>query len=357
MSSCRASPLAAGRPVCISALRAENVNRLLTTGLASLLYCGAVFADDVSGSDSLLCYGLSATRCELGEACETVEPWQLNLPDFVKLDLRGKRIQTTAASAEQRETPLQSVQREQRHDSDSGLARGARVQLAHFRDERRGNAQRRRAWAGASRCSRCAPPSTSCSVQRDVMRYSVMRKASKAGSSCRVGPGRQLGDGAKRVVFAGSRRLPQQQPGRRSDRQGRRRMPRAGRAKTPGSIRPIRWRAFKSNRLHRPADAPAGGGAVRGAAKAGDHRRSRRRGPQRVRGRRRSHRSGSRSQAAPSPASASATASASPNPSGRSGTHGNVHESVLGMHASAQLRGLLARYAANRPLDCAPSSV
>ena len=89
----------------------EKINRLLTTGLASLLYCGGVFADDVSGSDSLLCYGLSAARCETGEACETVEPWRLNLPDFVKLDLRGKRIQTTAASAEQRGTPLQTVQR------------------------------------------------------------------------------------------------------------------------------------------------------------------------------------------------------------------------------------------------------
>jgi hypothetical protein len=83
----------------------------LLTGLASLLYCGAVFADDVSGSNSLLCYGLSAARCEIGEACTAVAPWQLNLPDFVKLDLRGKLIQTTAASAEQRETPLQNVQR------------------------------------------------------------------------------------------------------------------------------------------------------------------------------------------------------------------------------------------------------
>jgi hypothetical protein len=91
--------------------RNENVKRSLLTGLVGLLYCGAVFADDISGSDSLLCYGLSATRCELGKACEALAPWQLNLPDFVKLDLRGKRIQTTAASAEERETPLQSVQR------------------------------------------------------------------------------------------------------------------------------------------------------------------------------------------------------------------------------------------------------
>ena len=85
--------------------------RLVTTGLVGLLYCGAVFADDVTGSDSLLCYGLSAAKCETGEACQSVEPWKLNIPDFVKLDLRAKRLQTTAASKEQRETPLQNVQR------------------------------------------------------------------------------------------------------------------------------------------------------------------------------------------------------------------------------------------------------
>ena len=89
----------------------EKTLKLLTTGLAGLLYCGAAFADDVTGSDSLLCYGLSAARCETGEACQAVEPWRLNIPDFVKLDLQGKRIQTTAGSAEQRETPLQNVQR------------------------------------------------------------------------------------------------------------------------------------------------------------------------------------------------------------------------------------------------------
>ena len=88
----------------------EKTLRLLTTGLASLC-CGAVLADDVSGSDALLCYGLSAARCETGEACESIEPWRLNIPDFVKLDLRGKRLETTAASNEQRETPLQNVQR------------------------------------------------------------------------------------------------------------------------------------------------------------------------------------------------------------------------------------------------------
>jgi hypothetical protein len=104
----------------------ENVTRLLTAGTLSLLCCGAVLAEDLSGSDSLLCYGLSATRCELGAACEALAPWQLNLPDFVKLDLRGKRIHTTAASSEERETPLQSVQRDNGtiliHGSQGGRA-------------------------------------------------------------------------------------------------------------------------------------------------------------------------------------------------------------------------------------------
>ena len=89
----------------------EQTLRIVSTGLAGLLYCGAVFADDLTGSDSLLCYGLSAARCETGEVCESVEPWKLNIPDFVRLDLKGKRIQTTAASSEKRETPLQTVQR------------------------------------------------------------------------------------------------------------------------------------------------------------------------------------------------------------------------------------------------------
>jgi hypothetical protein len=89
-----------------------NLERFIAAGVMGLAYGGAALADDVSGSDTLLCYGLSAARCETGEGCETVEPWRLNLPDFVKLDLRGKRLQTTAGSADQRETALQTVTRD-----------------------------------------------------------------------------------------------------------------------------------------------------------------------------------------------------------------------------------------------------
>ena len=41
--------------------------RFVTTGLVGVAVQPALlFADDLSGSDSLLCYGLSAARCEIG---------------------------------------------------------------------------------------------------------------------------------------------------------------------------------------------------------------------------------------------------------------------------------------------------
>jgi hypothetical protein len=77
-----------------------------------LVLCGAAAADDVTGSDSLLCYALSAARCEIEEtACAIREPWRLNLPDFFKLDLDAKRAVTTEASGDFRETDIRTVER------------------------------------------------------------------------------------------------------------------------------------------------------------------------------------------------------------------------------------------------------
>jgi hypothetical protein len=77
-----------------------------------LLLCGAAAADNVTGSDSLLCYAYSAARCELeGTACTVKTPWQLNLPDFIKLDLDAKRAETTEASGEVRQTSIRTVER------------------------------------------------------------------------------------------------------------------------------------------------------------------------------------------------------------------------------------------------------
>lgn len=79
---------------------------------AALFASPELLADALTGSSSLLCHGLAAARCELGTgACSTKTPWQLNLPDFLKIDLDAKRAETTAASGHQRQTPIRTVER------------------------------------------------------------------------------------------------------------------------------------------------------------------------------------------------------------------------------------------------------
>jgi hypothetical protein len=80
-------------------------------GVTALLYCGVALADDVRGSNSLLCYALSASRCDIDGTCVAKEPWELNLPDFLKLDLKAKQAVTTEASGVLRETPIRTVER------------------------------------------------------------------------------------------------------------------------------------------------------------------------------------------------------------------------------------------------------
>jgi len=88
------------------------VLRLCGLGATAFLFCGPLAADGLKGSDSLLCYGLTAARCELAEeACQIKTPWSLNLPDFLKIDIKAKRAVTTEASGNLRETPIRTVER------------------------------------------------------------------------------------------------------------------------------------------------------------------------------------------------------------------------------------------------------
>jgi len=84
-------------------------------GLIALgaLLAGPVLADRIGDSNDLLCYGMTATVCTIdGATCETKEPWELNLPDFVDVDLRAKLLKSTPAAQESRETPIARVERD-----------------------------------------------------------------------------------------------------------------------------------------------------------------------------------------------------------------------------------------------------
>jgi hypothetical protein len=71
-----------------------------------------VSADELTGSSAFLCHGLTAARCEIESGMCTVKtPWDLNLPDFLKVDLAAKRAATTEASGHARETMIRTVER------------------------------------------------------------------------------------------------------------------------------------------------------------------------------------------------------------------------------------------------------
>lgn len=71
----------------------------------------AVWADDLTGSNRFLCASVQATVCfEEGE-CAIDLPWNLNIPDFVEVDLEARLLSTTAASGLNRETPIEHLGR------------------------------------------------------------------------------------------------------------------------------------------------------------------------------------------------------------------------------------------------------
>jgi hypothetical protein len=77
-----------------------------------LLLAGqAVSADDLTGSNRFLCAAIQATACVEDGECGIDLPWNLNIPEFIEVDLEAKRLGTTAASGENRETPIEHLSR------------------------------------------------------------------------------------------------------------------------------------------------------------------------------------------------------------------------------------------------------
>ena len=72
--------------------------------------CGAL-ADDLTGAGKLLCTSVQATSCAVDGDCEMDVPWNFNIPQFVEVDLVGKRLSTTKASDENRQSPITTLTR------------------------------------------------------------------------------------------------------------------------------------------------------------------------------------------------------------------------------------------------------
>ena len=68
-------------------------------------------ADDVTGKSRLLCTPVQATYCLEDGECAVDLPWNLNIPQFIEVDLDARKMSTTAASGENRATPIEHLKR------------------------------------------------------------------------------------------------------------------------------------------------------------------------------------------------------------------------------------------------------
>jgi len=71
----------------------------------------SVHADDLRESERFLCTTNEATACFEGAECVKSFPFELNIPQFVAVDLAKKTLSTTEASFESRVTPIRHFDR------------------------------------------------------------------------------------------------------------------------------------------------------------------------------------------------------------------------------------------------------
>ena len=84
----------------------------LMLGFAALVAAGRAGADDLTGQDRILCTAVEVTRCMESGTCSSELPWNLNIPQFIEIDLKAKTFSTTKASGENRTTAIRTQQRE-----------------------------------------------------------------------------------------------------------------------------------------------------------------------------------------------------------------------------------------------------
>jgi len=74
-----------------------------------LLLFGLVQAENLEGVDKMICAAAQAQICIEHDTCYFAAPADLDIPDFVVIDIDEKNISTTKASEQDRSTAFSSV--------------------------------------------------------------------------------------------------------------------------------------------------------------------------------------------------------------------------------------------------------
>jgi len=83
----------------------------LTATLAGILVGGLAQADSLEGVDEIVCAAAQVQICIENDTCYSATPFELDIPDFVVIDISKKTVSTTKASNLNRATKFKSVQK------------------------------------------------------------------------------------------------------------------------------------------------------------------------------------------------------------------------------------------------------
>lgn len=82
-----------------------------SAGSILMLAAMSVTADDIRGANELLCSSMEVTACGDDGECIGVFPEDLNIPNFIRIDIKKRKLSTTEASGEDRETIADTLKR------------------------------------------------------------------------------------------------------------------------------------------------------------------------------------------------------------------------------------------------------
>ena len=94
------------------------------TGVFAFMIAGAAWSDDLTGEDEILCASANVIVCAVDGSCGSAQPWELNVPQFINVDLDKGNLSTTEASGESRTTVVDSVKRANGRIILQGVDRG-----------------------------------------------------------------------------------------------------------------------------------------------------------------------------------------------------------------------------------------
>ncbi len=88
-----------------------RIKKILLCMSLGLAVSSAAAAADFDGSRNLLCVPTDATQCEGAGDCDRVAVEEINLPRFVNVEFKQKRLRGTLLGGEEQTTAIDNIQK------------------------------------------------------------------------------------------------------------------------------------------------------------------------------------------------------------------------------------------------------